>query len=62
MVIDLVGTAGELSASVEPSKQAQDATVYIIAGTVVATVLLILFLVVGITILAAIICLKGKFW
>ena len=55
-----MGIAAELSASVEPSKQAQDATVYIIAGTVVATVLLILFLAVG-TILAAIICLKGKF-
>ena len=60
MVIDLVGIAGELSASVEPSNQVQDVTVYITAGTVVATVLVILFLVVG-TILAAIICLKGKF-
>ena len=60
-MIDLVGIAAELSASVEPSKQAQDATVYIIASTVLATVLVILFLVAG-TILAAIICLKGKYF
>ena len=60
MVIYLVGVAAEPSASVEPSNQVQDVTVYIIAGTVVATVLLIMLLVVG-TILAAIICLKGKF-